>query len=74
MARMAVNRAIFRIEPKFSASIIRRLDSPARLAADEVIRDMRRSVDEANRFVDELRQQLASQSSEIKMLLFPERT
>jgi hypothetical protein len=66
MANMAANRAIFRSLPVFSLDI-RRLDSPARLAAEEVIRGICRQVDEANRFVDELRQQLASQSSEVEI-------
>ena len=66
MARMAVNRAIIRIlTPVFSLDI-RSLRSPA---DDEAIRGLRSSADEANRFADELRQQLAQRRGEIETLL-----
>lgn len=79
MARMALNRAIMGVDriarfPAFSLDIRNCGDSATRSAAEEPIREVSRSVDGANRFVDELRQRLASRSSEIKTLLFPKRT
>jgi hypothetical protein len=64
------NRAIIRIETPVFSLDIRSLRSPA---DDEAIRGLRSSADEANRFVDELRQQLAQRRGEIETLLFPGR-
>jgi ABC-type transporter Mla subunit MlaD len=67
---MAVNCcATFRLE----TVVLRGLDTAARAAADEAIRDIRRSVGRANRFADEVRQLLAGQANcfadEVRQLL-----
>lgn len=66
-----MNRAIFRIETPVFSLDIRSLSSPA---CEEAIRGIRSPIDDANRFVDELRQQLANRCCEIETLLFPKRT
>ena len=70
MARMALNRAIIGLVERPVLSVdIRSLRSPA---CEEAIRGIRSSIlssiDDANRFTDELRQRLARQSSEIEAL------